>query len=806
MDMEVADEGSEVADEGSEVDVAIIGGGMQGLAAARFFQQRGLSVALFEKASQLGGVWAAHGVAQERTIVQTEAATYSLDIPACDDASNDSEAELPGLDDGMPCSRRAVREHVARFVQRHELGASIFTEHEVVRCCPLGPTEAYKVQLSVVDHRNPKRSRQRRWRSRFLLSLAGRWKRARQLAVTGEEAFTRSGGHVVRFDLRGNHHLGGIDGPFRRDGGDGNVPGGPDGPGAPVGPGAPGGPEGGRGEEAAGFASVCVDASVVIVGVGAFAVECARVALLQGARKVTLLCRSRADGDGWGVAPRLASWAINSRDVGADGSGATTVTELAHIAWPMYQLLQPAHEPARGKPVAGLAEGVSGAEVRAAAVADAAAVPGRPSRVTARAVSDVYFAARACGVLELAQGEQVAELVCGDASESGGGWSQGVDVSGNESESEGLGRRGGRSRRVLRTQSGREIRCDVLALCVGLESDPEGKGIDAIFSASDDDDDDDGSSHADAAAAEAIAAPGPAAASGAHASGADEGACSVHGLWVRGDPRLAFWREMYRAPDRAGGAPPLPRQPAQGEPAQAEPAAGEPAAGEPVAMTPSYESTSSLLTLPRALTVFAFALERQSEWYARASAAAMQQQLPQQRSVAMPACPPSAEDLLLRTPWTPSQGRQSPAGDGSALEARPSRIQPNGQPEETHSEGLAELPRHSSAAACGWEHLASTVAVLGRPGDPALRERLERCATAKAARVTSRLPLPRLHMQCEREWEAFCATLRRSHARHHGDACAPLVTPPYPYSLDDMVRLVGGACPAQSPNLGPLKA
>jgi hypothetical protein len=499
-----------------EVDVAIIGGGMQGLAAARFFQQRGLSVALFEKASQLGGVWAAHGVAQECTIIQTEAATYSLDIPACEDASGESQAELPGLDDGMPCSRRAVRDHVGQFVQRHELGASIFTEHEVVRCCPLGPTEAYKVQLSVVDHRGPKRSRQRRWHSRFVLSLAGRWKRARRLAVTGEEAFARSGGHVARFDLRGQPHHGGLDGPEDRR------------------------------EEAAAFASVCEDASVVIVGVGAFAIECARVALLQGARKVTLLCRSRADEAAWGVAPRLASWAINSRDVGADGSGARTVTELAHIAWPMYELLQPAHEPSR------------------------------PSRVTARAVSDVYFAARACGVLELAQGEQLAELVCSNASESGGG----------------------RSRRILRTQSGREIECDVLALCVGLESDPEGKGIDAIFSAATADN---GNSHAEvnnaaeATAAEAIAA--PATANGAHASGADEGACSAHGLWVRGDPRLAFWREMYRAPDRA-------EKPSQ-----------EPAA----VLTPSYESTSSLLTLPRALTVFAFALEKQFEWFRSSS-------------------------------------------------------------------------------------------------------------------------------------------------------------------------------------------
>ncbi|MFD4354067.1 SDR family NAD(P)-dependent oxidoreductase [Nocardia sp. NPDC058518] len=68
-----------------------------------------------------------------------------------------------------------------------------------------------------------------------------------------------------------------------------------------------------------------LDASVVIVGHGAFALENMRTALESGARHVTIICRRRNL-----VVSTLCNWMINSSD------GATTVSDVVEIMRPFY--------------------------------------------------------------------------------------------------------------------------------------------------------------------------------------------------------------------------------------------------------------------------------------------------------------------------------------------------------------------------------------------------------------------------------------------------------------------------------------
>lgn len=67
------------------------------------------------------------------------------------------------------------------------------------------------------------------------------------------------------------------------------------------------------------------DASVVIVGHGAFAVENMRTALENGARHVTLLCRRRQI-----VFPSFCNWLLNSAD------GVTSISDVVEVLRPFY--------------------------------------------------------------------------------------------------------------------------------------------------------------------------------------------------------------------------------------------------------------------------------------------------------------------------------------------------------------------------------------------------------------------------------------------------------------------------------------
>ena len=74
----------------SALPIAIIGGGMQGLAAARFLQKRGARCVIFERRASLGGVWSADdGPANAHSLVQTEPESYSLDLVAGDGRDDD---------------------------------------------------------------------------------------------------------------------------------------------------------------------------------------------------------------------------------------------------------------------------------------------------------------------------------------------------------------------------------------------------------------------------------------------------------------------------------------------------------------------------------------------------------------------------------------------------------------------------------------------------------------------------------------------------------------------------------------------
>ena len=273
--------------------IAIIGGGLQGIAAARFCQRRGLACALFERRSTLGGVWSADGgPANAHSLVQTEAASYSLDLP-CGDA--DADANAASDDDepsrgggGAPRTGEHVRAYAARFAATHGIDVRLRTE--VTRCsretaAPDGGGRCVQVEYrrhsdGGGDDRNCGGGRVGVLRVRAVICLAGRWTVPRALPLAGAARF---GGVIAS-------------------GRGGDVP--------PL----------------AAFAG----ARVVVVGVGAFAVECARVSLERGARHVTLL--DRRDDQPWAVAPRFASWAINANGAAASANDAAASADDANGA------------------------------------------------------------------------------------------------------------------------------------------------------------------------------------------------------------------------------------------------------------------------------------------------------------------------------------------------------------------------------------------------------------------------------------------------------------------------------------------
>ncbi|MBT2459211.1 SDR family NAD(P)-dependent oxidoreductase [Streptomyces sp. ISL-86] len=148
------------------------------------------------------------------------------------------------------------------------------------------------------------------------------------------------------------------------------------------------------------------DASVVVVGHGAFALENMRTALENGARHVTIVCRRRNL-----VVSTLCNWVINSSE------GVTPLNDVVDMMRPFYEL--------SGVDIESLPS--LSQEADGSFVLDQSTVP---------AASDVYFLAQATGKVTVIESE--------------------IDYV---------------SARSVVTESGKEVRADVLVKCLGSQTD-----------------------------------------------------------------------------------------------------------------------------------------------------------------------------------------------------------------------------------------------------------------------------------------------------------------------------------------------
>ncbi|CAE8593142.1 unnamed protein product, partial [Polarella glacialis] len=255
--------------------VAIIGGGLGGIASARELQRRGLRFQLFERSGGLGGSWAQ--LANQSSKVQIERGTYHLGMASGTACPQD----MPNY-----AKRDEVLAHLQAFVQEHGLAEHCQFSAEVC--------EVRTDNNNINNNNNNSNSYSISWKPPggadvtpvwatgfgALMVLPGFLPRPRGVLLPQESVFQGTVAYGVSDDVPSS--------------------------------------------------ALVAPKRVAILGHGAFAVEHARTAAEAGAAGVAIICRRRNL-----VLPRVVSWLVDGAGDGAD----VDVETMLSLVKPMYQLL-----------------------------------------------------------------------------------------------------------------------------------------------------------------------------------------------------------------------------------------------------------------------------------------------------------------------------------------------------------------------------------------------------------------------------------------------------------------------------------
>lgn len=176
-------------------DVAIIGAGPAGLAAAKYLKQHGLNPTIFEQGEAVGGQWCA-------------GAPYSGVWPAmCTNTSRLMTAfsDFPQSDD-LPVypSNRQMQAYLRRYAQRFGLDSCLRLRTRVTGLEPVADGGGWR--LSYADDHGAERSET----FARVAVASGRYHKPRIPVVPGIESFSGAGGVSHTFAYRGPESYGGL--------------------------------------------------------------------------------------------------------------------------------------------------------------------------------------------------------------------------------------------------------------------------------------------------------------------------------------------------------------------------------------------------------------------------------------------------------------------------------------------------------------------------------------------------------------------------------------------------------------------